>query len=424
MNILEIIDKKRLNKSLNENEIQFVIENYVNGNIKDYQMSSLLMAIVINGMNFDETYYFTKYMINSGKIIDLSSINGIKVDKHSTGGVGDKITLIIAPIVSLYAKFVKMSGRGLGFTGGTIDKLESIKGFNVNYDIDEIINQVNKYNICISYTSDELVIADKKIYALRDASGTVASIPLIASSIMSKKIASGADDIVIDLKVGAGAFMKNKEDALTLAHTMINIGKKFNKKVVCILSNMNDVLGISVGNKLEVLESIEVLKNGGEEDIRNLAIEISSRMISIANNIDIEKAKEKVVKSLEDGSAYNKFLEFVKIQGGDISSLVIDAKTIYIKAYESGYIKYIDVEGIGEFSRSLGAGRINKDDIIDNNVGIKIFKKCGDYIEKDDIIAQVFYNKDVPNIVDKVNSFFTLTNNKVDKNEIILDIVE
>ena len=424
MDIIEIIDKKRNKKELSQNEIKYVIENYVNGNIKDYQMSSLLMAIVINGMNYNETFYLTKYMVDSGEIIDLSSINGIKVDKHSTGGVGDKITLIIAPIVSLYAKFIKMSGRGLGFTGGTIDKLEAINGFNVNYKINDIIKQVNEHNICLSYTSDNLAYADKKIYALRNASGTVESIPLIASSIMSKKIASGADDIVIDLKVGNGAFMKNIDDAKKLAKTMIEIGKKFNKKVICILSNMSDVLGICVGNTLEVLEAIDVLKNKGPEDVKKLATIISSKMISLANNITYEEAKVLVEKSFNDLSAYNKFLEFVKLQGGDINSLKINAKTLDIKSKSSGYVKSINVEYIGELSRLLGAGRINKDDVIDNNVGIKVYKKCGDKVKENEIIATIYYNKFIENIDEKINNAFEIVNEQCQKNKLILDIIE
>ncbi len=423
MNIIDIIDKKRLGKKLSNDEIEYVVKNYCNDNIKDYQMSSLLMAIVINGMDYDETYYLTKCMINSGKIIDLSEISGIKVDKHSTGGVGDKLTLIVAPIVSLFAPVVKMSGRGLGFTGGTIDKLESIKGFNVNYKIDDIIKQVNEHNICVSYTSDDLCPADKKIYALRNASGTVESIPLIASSIMSKKIAGGADDIVIDLKVGNGAFMKDYDSAKKLANTMINIGKKFNKKVVCILSNMNDVLGYSVGNTLEVMEAIEVLKNKKIDDVKNLAIEISSRMVNLACNKDINEAKDMVVNALESGDAYNKFIEFVKLQGGDLSSLKIDAKKYEIKSLHNGYIKSIDVEGIGDLSRDLGAGRINKDDIIDNSVGVIVYKKCGDYVNIGDVIADIYYNKQLNNIDEVVNKLFEFTDEVVEKNKLILDII-
>lgn len=422
--IIEIINKKRLGESLNNEEIRFVVDGYVNGEIKDYQMSSLLMAIVINGMSYDETYYLTKCMVESGKVIDLSGINGVKVDKHSTGGVGDKITLVVAPIVSLFAPVVKMSGRGLGFTGGTIDKLEAIEGFNVNYSIDEVIKQVNEHNICLSYTNDYLAPADKKIYALRNASATVESIPLIASSIMSKKIASGADDIVIDLKVGNGAFMKDYDSALTLANTMINIGSKFGRKVICILSNMNDVLGYSVGNTLEVMEAMDVLQNKGPDDVRDLSIEIASNMVSLACDISTYDAKEKVIKALNNGDAYNKFLEFVSLQGGNINSLKIDANKVDVVSQRSGYIKEINVEGIGELSRLLGAGRINKEDIIDNSVGLKVYKKCSDYINVGDVLATVYYNKKWDNIDKKVNDLFILSNVKARKNRLIFEVVE
>ena len=289
MNILDIINKKRLNSSLSKSEIEYVVRAYLDDTIKDYQMSSLLMAICINGMNQDEINYLTDAMINSGETIDLSNVGGATVDKHSTGGVGDKTTLIVAPIVaSLGVKVYKMSGRGLGHTGGTIDKLESIPGFKVDLTKKQFLSQVNKINLSVVSQTANLVPADKKIYALRDVTGTVESIPLIASSIMSKKIALGASNIVIDLKVGSGALIKNLDDATKLANIMINIGKKYKRKVVCLLTNMDIPLGYNVGNSLEIKEAISVLKNEGEENLTNLCVALASHMVSLALSISFD----------------------------------------------------------------------------------------------------------------------------------------
>ena len=313
MNIIDIINKKRLKQSLTDEELKYVIDAYLSGEIKDYQMSSLLMAIVLNGMENEEIFSLTKYMANSGDILDLSSLGTNVVDKHSTGGVGDKTTLIVAPIVaSCGVKVAKMSGRGLGHTGGTIDKLESIPGFNVNLTEEEFINEVNDIFVAITSQTKNVALADKKIYALRDVTGTVESIPLIASSIMSKKIALGAKKLVLDVKVGSGALIKNIKDATTLANIMISIGKQNGIEVVCILTNMDIPLGTNIGNSLEVEEAIKILKDHHKSNLTDLCIAISSEMVSLGLNISLEEAKSKVIEHLDNGDAYKKFLELIK----------------------------------------------------------------------------------------------------------------
>ena len=305
MNIVDIINKKRLKKELTDEEIKYVVNGYLNDEIKDYQMSSLLMAILLNDMTNDEIYSLTKYMADSGNKLDLTSLGDNVVDKHSTGGVGDKTTLIITPIVaSCGVKVAKMSGKGLGHTGGTIDKLESIPGFKVNLKEEDFINQVNKINAAITSQTENIAIADKKIYALRDVTGTVESIPLIASSIMSKKIALGAKKLVLDVKVGNGALIKNIEDAKRLSKLMIDIGKHNNIEVICILTNMDIPLGNNIGNSLEVEEAIDILKNNKKGTLTDLCVELSSHMVSLGLNITYEKAKSKVLKNLENGNAY------------------------------------------------------------------------------------------------------------------------
>ena len=349
MTILDIIDKKRLKQELTFEEIKYVVDNFVNGNIPDYQMSALLMAMVINGMTEKETIDLTKVMIDSGDIIDLSSISGIKVDKHSTGGVGDKTTLILAPLVaSCGVKVVKMSGRGLGHTGGTIDKLEAIKGFKVNLSVNEFIKQVNDIGVAITSQTGNLVPADKKIYALRDVTGTVSSIPLIATSIMSKKIASGADKIVIDVKVGNGALIKTIEEARILANLMIKIGKQYGKDVVCVLSDMNQPLGQTIGNGLEVVEAIHVLRVKGSIKLRELVITLGSIMVSLGKQIALEEAKKEIMTNLINGQAYQKFMEMVKAQNGDIDKINISFKSYSVKSKQEGYINGIDALGIGK----------------------------------------------------------------------------
>lgn len=312
MNIKEIINKKRLNKELTKEEISYAVNGFVDGSVADYQMSALLMAITINGMTFLETLNLTDCMLKSGEILDLSKIDGVVVDKHSTGGIGDKVTIILAPLLaSLGIKVAKMSGRGLGYTGGTIDKLEGIDGFNVSLDEDKFINQVNNINIAITQATANLDIADKKIYALRDVTATVDSIALIASSIMSKKLASNADLIVIDVKVGKGALMKTKKDAIKLAHYLIDIGKHYNKKVICLLTNMNQPLGYCVGNKLEIKESIEALKGKGAQDLMEVVYSIASIIISNVKNISIKQAYKLALTNIENNKAYTTFKKFV-----------------------------------------------------------------------------------------------------------------
>ena len=393
-NMLNIINKKRLGQILTKEEINYVVEKYVSGEIPDYQMSALLMAICINDMTDEETFNLTDAMINSGETLDLSGIQGSIVDKHSTGGVGDKTTLILAPIVaSCGVKVCKMSGRGLGHTGGTIDKLESINGFNVNLSIEDAIKEVNKVGAVIVSQTGNLVPADKKIYALRDVSGTVESIPLIASSIMSKKIASGASSIVIDLKVGNGALIKNLEDAKHLSDLIIKIGKKYNRKVVCVLTNMDKPLGTSIGNALEVKEALEFLNGNRNKDLEEIIYKLASLMVSLGKNVSEEIALKEVKEKLNNKEALSKFYEIVKNQGGNIDDLKISNRVFSIKSPYTGFIKKIDTLKLGELSRSIGAGRYKKDDVIDYTVGFVLNKNVGDYVLKDEELVKVYLNK-------------------------------
>ena len=382
MTIIDIITKKKNKEELTYEEIKYAVDGYVNGSIKDYQMSSLLMAITINGMTNKETFDLTEIMLNSGEKIDLDELQPV-VDKHSTGGVGDKTTLILAPLVaSCGVNIAKMSGRGLGFTGGTIDKLESIPGFNTSIDINKFKEQVKNIKVAIVGQMGNLVPADKKIYALRDVTGTVESIPLIASSIMSKKLASGASCIVIDVKVGNGALMKTLEDAKKLANLLVEIGKQHNKKVVCFITDMDEPLGFAIGNSLEVIESINTLKGNGPKDLTNLVIELASYMISMAKNTTVEQAKQEVIENLNNGKAYNKFVELVENQEGNINDIKVSNNILSIKSKEEGYIKHIDALRLGENARIIGAGRLSKEENIDFEVGIVLNKKVGDYINK------------------------------------------
>ena len=313
MNIIDIIIRKKNKQALTEEEIKYVVNNFVSGEIKDYQMSSLLMAITINGMTDEETIYLTTYMLESGSMLDLSMLSNV-VDKHSTGGVGDKTTLVISPIVaSLGCKVAKMSGRGLGITGGTIDKLESIPGFDINLSKEEFIDELNKIGMAITSQTDNIAVADKKIYALRDVTGTTESIPLIASSIMSKKIASGSKNLVLDIKVGEGALIKNIDDARHLANLMIKIGKSNNMKVICLLTNMDIPLGNNIGNSVEVLEAINILYYGIDNSLTKLSIELASYMVSLGLNITYEEAKKKVIEAITSRKAYNKLLHIKKV---------------------------------------------------------------------------------------------------------------
>lgn len=406
--ILEIINKKRLGQELSYEELDTIFNGYLKGNVPDYQMSSLLMAICINGMTDKEIFGLTKIFIDSGDVLDFSDIPGIKVDKHSTGGIGDKTTLVIAPIVaSLGIPVIKMSGRGLGYTGGTIDKLESIPGYRVDLTDEEISRQVKDINVVITGQTGSLVPMDKVIYALRDVTATVSSIPLIASSIMSKKIASGADKILIDIKVGNGALLQTKEEADKLSELMIKIGEEYKREVRTIISDMNIPLGKCVGNSLEVLEAIDVLK-GVEKDNNfvNLCYELATEMVSMGLSISKEKAHMMVKNSIEDGSAYQKFLELVKSQNGNIEGIKVSEKTYDLCAQSSGTLKAINALEVGKLSLSLGAGKENIDDTIDYTVGVKLNKLVGDSVEKGEVLATLYVKNDIPNVY--VDRIFTI----------------
>lgn len=394
--IIDIINKKRLGKELTYNEIDKFFNAYLDGSIKDYQMSALLMAICINGMSDEEVFALTKVFIDSGDTLDFDGIIDGMVDKHSTGGIGDKTTLVIAPIVaSCGVPVVKMSGRGLGYTGGTIDKLESIPGYRTNLTDEEILAQIKDIGIVVTGQTADLVPMDKVIYALRDVSGTVSSIPLIASSIMSKKIAAGANKILIDIKVGNGALLTTKKDANELSRLMIEIGKKYHREVKTIISDMNTPLGTSIGNALEVIEAIDILK--GKEinnNLYDLCIDLAATMISMGKSIDKDSAILEVRDSLNKGRAYGKFLELVKAQGGDLDKVTVSKNIKYIKADTSGKLTKIDALELGKLSVSMGAGRVDKQDTIDFSVGIKLMKKLGEKVEKGDVLAELYYNKD------------------------------
>lgn len=393
--ILDIISKKANKYELTKEELETIFMGYLNNKVKDYQMSAFLMAICINDMSDSEIFALTDIFINSGDILDLSFIDGIKVDKHSTGGVGDKTTLIVAPIVaSCGVPVIKMSGRGLGYTGGTIDKLESIPGFKVDLTLEEIEKQAKEIGIVITSQTKDLAPLDKKIYALRDVTATTNSIPLIASSIMSKKIAGNADKIVIDIKVGNGALLKNMEDAKRLESLLIKIGTYYQKEVRTVISNMDRPLGHNIGNKLEVLEALDVLKGSVKGELLDLSLELASKMVSMGKEISEADAMKEVKENLENGKALDKFLEFVKYQYGDIDSLNIDAKVYNIKANKTGILKDINALSIAKLSESLGAGRKSKEDKIDYNAGIIIKKDIGDEIKEGDILATIYTNVD------------------------------
>ena len=394
MNVYEIIDKKKRGLELNQTEIEYLINGYVNNEIPDYQISAWLMAVYFQGMTDRELLALTNCMTKSGEIVDLSSIMGVKVDKHSTGGVGDKVTLVVAPIVAACGgKVAKMSGRGLGFTGGTIDKLEAIPGLKTALAEEEFFNMVNEIGLAVMGQSADIAPADKKLYALRDVTATVDSIPLIASSIMSKKLAAGSDQIVLDVTVGSGAFMKDKENAVQLAEKMVAIGNGAGKKTVAILTNMDVPLGKMVGNNLEVVEAIETLKGRGPEDLLAVVVEIASTMLYLAQIGTKEECMKKVKRVIADGSALEKLKLMVERQGGDGSYIENPdqfEKAIYqheIIANNSGYIGKMNTEECGKAAVLLGAGREVKDDPIDMTAGIQFNKKTGDVVKQGDIVA-------------------------------------
>lgn len=429
MKICDIIIKKRNKEVLTKEEISFAVENFTKGIIPEYQMSSLLMAIFLNGMTYEETFNLTEAMINSGDVLKYDDIDGLIVDKHSTGGIGDKTTLIIVPIVaSLGCKVAKMSGRGLGFTGGTIDKLESIDGFKVNLTYQKFKENIKNVGAAIISQTGNLTPADKKIYALRDVTGTVESIPLVSSSIMSKKIASGADVIVLDVKVGSGAFMKNLEDAKELATTMVNIGKYFNRKVVALITNMDIPLGNSIGNKLEVQEAYRILNNEEEGNLKTLCIELATTMASLSLNISKEEARNRVIESINNKSALSKFKEIIEAQGGNFESILkndIRAK-IKILSKESGYISHIDAEKIGESVMNIGAGRKDLYDKIDDEEGMILHKTVGDYVEANELLATLYVNDSayVRDAVEKVLSAIKISKEAIEKEALIYNVIE
>lgn len=406
--ILDIINKKRLGKELSYKELDYFFNGYLDGEIADYQMSSLLMAICINGMTDEEIFSLTKIFIDSGEVLDFSDIEGVKVDKHSTGGIGDKTTLVITPIVaSLGIPVIKMSGRGLGYTGGTIDKLESIPGYRVNLKDKEIERQVKEIGIVITGQTRDLAPMDKVIYALRDVTATVSSIPLIASSIMSKKIASGADKILIDVKYGNGALLKTKEEAKELSKLMIKIGEVYGREVRTMLSDMNTPLGRCIGNSLEVLEAIEILK--GKEDSNNLydlCIELATEMVSMGKEIDTDEAKKLVLDSIDSGKALKKFEELVKHQEGDLKGVEVSNNKVKIRSSKAGEIKKINALELGKISLALGAGKVKKTDKIDYTVGIELNKLTGDSVNEGDVLMTLYTKKDVPDV--NVDNIFTI----------------
>lgn len=388
--MVDLIEKKRDGQALSQDEITWMVDQYSKGQIKDYQMSAMLMAIYFQGMSHEEAGYLTMSMVESGDQIDLSQIDGIKVDKHSTGGVGDTTTLILAPLVaSLGVPVAKMSGRGLGHTGGTIDKLESIPGFHIELTSEEFVNQVNQHKIALVGQSGNLTPADKKLYALRDVTATVNAIPLIASSIMSKKIAAGNDAIVLDVKVGSGAFMKDDQAGEDLARTMVKIGRSVGRQTMALVSDMSQPLGRAIGNALEVKEAIDVLKGKGPEDLRELVLALGSQMLVLAKQAkDLNQGKQKLLQAIQSGQALAKFKELLEIQGGNSqvvedSDLLPQAKyQIDLPALESGYISSMVADKIGQASMVLGAGRKKLDDQINPAVGLILHKKIGDPVEK------------------------------------------
>lgn len=402
MRMVDIIEKKRDGKELTTAEINFFIEGYTKGDIPDYQASALAMAIYFQDMNDRERADLTRAMVESGDTIDLSGIEGIKVDKHSTGGVGDTTTLVLAPLVaSLGVPVAKMSGRGLGHTGGTIDKLESIAGFHVELTREQFIDLVNRDKVAVIGQSGNLTPADKKLYALRDVTGTVNSIPLIASSIMSKKIAAGADAIVLDVKTGDGAFMKTQKDAEELAHAMVRIGNHVGRKTIAIISDMSQPLGFAIGNALEVKEAIETLQGKGPKDLTELVLTLGSQMVILAGKAKTtEEAKKMLLDAIHSGKALAKFKDFLTNQGGDAS--IVDDLTklpqakykIELPAKQSGYISRMVADEIGVASMILGAGRATKEDVIDLAVGLVLHKKVGDKVEEGESILTIYSNRE------------------------------
>lgn len=433
MRMYDLIEKKKLGENLTAEEIKWFVESYTDGSIPDYQVSALLMATYFQGMSNDETVALTLAMAKSGDMLDLSQIEGIKVDKHSTGGVGDKTSLVLAPMVSaLGVPVAKMSGRGLGHTGGTIDKLESFPGFSTGISEETFINNVNTIKIAIAGQTANLAPADKKLYALRDVTATVDQLSLIASSIMSKKIASGANAIVLDVKTGSGAFMREEKDAIELARTMVEIGKGLGRKTTAIISDMNQPLGLAVGNNLEVIEAINTLRGEGPQDLLEICLELGSHMVFFAEKASsIEEARKMLIGTIEDGSALEQLRKFVTAQGGDAS--YVDDTEKFPKATiireltvtEEGYVDHIETEEIGFAAMMLGGGRETKDSIIDLSVGFIVHKKVGDVIKSGDSLATIYGNSEeqVEAASKRYIEAYTISANHREKVKFIKDIV-
>lgn len=430
MRMYDIIKKKRDGQELTSEEIEFVVNAYVSENIPDYQMAALLMAIFFRGMNPRETYDLTISMARSGEILDLSPIEGIKVDKHSTGGVGDKATLVVLPVLAGFGvKVPKMSGRGLGHTGGTIDKLESIPGMRTELTKEEFFHIVKKIGFAVASQTGNLVPADKKIYALRDTTATVDNISLIASSVVSKKLAGGADAIVFDVKVGSGAFLKDINRAKELAKLMINILKRSGKLSRAVLSNMDQPLGRMVGNSLEVLEAIETLKGNGPEDLVKLCVRICYEVLDL---VKIKVSEQQIIKEILSGKALERFARFVEAQGGDpraiddYNLLPMSKEIIEVKLNKSGYIGKINTELVGIASMALGAGRSKKEDIIDPSVGIEVLKKTGDYIQFDEPVVRMYVSKksNIESAIKLISDAYEVVEQRVKPQEILLGVIE
>ena len=396
MRAVDIIQKKRDGLELSNQEIEWLIEGYVSGTVPDYQMSAFAMAVYFKGMTTREISDLTMAMVGTGQQFDLSAISGIKVDKHSTGGVGDKVTLILAPLVASFGVPVaKMSGRGLGHTGGTIDKLESVKGYQVERSQEDFIKQVQEIGVSVIGQSDQLVKADKLLYALRDVTATVDTIPLIASSVMSKKIAAGADSILLDVTVGEGAFMKNLEDARVLARTMVDLGKAVGRRTVAVITDMSQPLGTSIGNRLEILEALEILQGKGREDITEFICELARIMLDLAN---VEKSVSEIREHLTNGAALKKFEEMIAAQGGDLEDLYRPSQAAYVaevRAEQSGFITELPAMEFGLFAMRLGAGRAVKSDKLDYETGIVFEKKVGETVEIGEIVAKIYANEKI-----------------------------
>ena len=433
MRMVDIITKKRDGKQLSEEEIRFYVNGYVKGEIPDYQISALNMAIVFKGMNKEEICVLTDAMEHSGDTIDLSQIKGVKVDKHSTGGVGDKTSLVLGPLVaSCGAKLAKMSGRGLGHTGGTLDKLESIPGMSIAISGERFIKQVQEVGMAIVGQTANLVPADKKMYALRDVTGTVESIPLIASSIMSKKLASGSDTILLDVKFGSGAFMKNIDDAKSLAKTMVEIGDGLHRDTRAIITDMTQPLGLAIGNNLEVKEAINTLHGNGPKDFVELCLRAGSIMLEQAKICKNEgEARKLLQQKIDSGEAFEKLCQFVEAQGGDVSYIRHPEKfemASIIKdvvSEKEGYVSEINCLEIGESAMRLGAGRATMDDVIDMSAGIVLNKKVGDFVQKGEVLCKIYTNvKENESILKDIHDSFKITTNKIDVAPIVHDYIK